>query len=322
MLVLERYQVVVYALAILIGLGAGAALPVIGAPLAAALWPLLAMLLFATFSQMAPGRLVEAFGDRRFLAAAVIGNFVLVPIVVLVLLMWVPDEPAWRLGVLLVLLVPCTDWFISFTHLGGGDSPRAVAFAPLSLLLQMLLLPFYLWLFLGGEFVVSLPVGDLLAAFGGLIVLPLLLAMGLRYRLASTSGGQRWLTRLGFAQVPLLALVVFSIAAAQVALVIESAGMLPVLGGVFVTYLVLAALFARWLAGVFRLPPRSGRVLAFSMGTRNSFVVLPLALALPDALQAAVVVIVFQSLVELFGMMFYLRWVPGRLFPDSGPTSA
>ncbi len=61
--------------------------------------------------------------------------------------------------------------------------------------------------------------------------------------------------------------------------------------------------------------PSQGRVLVFSLGTRNSFVVLPLAIALPSSFDLAVVAIVFQSLVELFGMVAYLWWVPKRLFP-------
>lgn len=58
-----------------------------------------------------------------------------------------------------------------------------------------------------------------------------------------------------------------------------------------------------------------GRVLAFSFGTRNSFVVLPLALALPPSSDLAVVTIVFQSLVELLGVGVYLWWIPQKLFP-------
>ena len=61
----------------------------------------------------------------------------------------------------------------------------------------------------------------------------------------------------------------------------------------------------------------TGRTVIFSLGTRNSFMVLPLALSIPEAWATAVVVIVVQSLVELFGMMLYLRWVPGRLLPDT-----
>jgi ACR3 family arsenite transporter len=67
------------------------------------------------------------------------------------------------------------------------------------------------------------------------------------------------------------------------------------------------------VARMFALPPASARALVFSLGTRNSFVVLPFALALPAAWDIAVVVIVFQSLVELFGMVAYL-WVVPRLF--------
>jgi ACR3 family arsenite efflux pump ArsB len=53
----------------------------------------------------------------------------------------------------------------------------------------------------------------------------------------------------------------------------------------------------------------------FSLATRNSFVVLPLALALPAPWQAAAVAIVVQSLVELIGLMILLRLV-ARLVPE------
>jgi ACR3 family arsenite efflux pump ArsB len=65
----------------------------------------------------------------------------------------------------------------------------------------------------------------------------------------------------------------------------------------------------------FRLDTAAARTVVFSAGTRNSFVVLPLALALPAGREIAVAVIVLQSVVELFGMLFYLRWVPRRLLP-------
>jgi len=92
----------------------------------------------------------DALRDHRFLLAAVVGNFLVVPLLVWALMSLLPDQPAVHLGVVLVLLVPCTDWFITFTHLGGGDTRHAIAFSPISLLLQILLLPLYLWLFLGG----------------------------------------------------------------------------------------------------------------------------------------------------------------------------
>lgn len=315
---LEKYQVLVYLAFIAMGLALGSALPQRVGVLKVLLWPLLGALLYVTFTQVPLTQLRAAWRDTRFLAAAVVGNFVLLPLIAWGLANLFITEPAVRLGLLLVLLVPCTDWFITFSHLGGGKAQYAIAFAPVSLLLQLALLPLYLWLFLDESLRLALVHRELLLAFAGLIVLPLLLAFitekwaqGHRKRAAG-------IERLGWLPVPLLALVVFSIAATQVNVV---AGSLPLLGGLlpaFIGFLLLAAGLARLMASMWKLPTAQGRVLAFSLGTRNSFVVLPLALSLPASYELAVVVIVFQSLVELIGMAFFLWWVPRRLFPAVG----
>lgn len=119
--------------------------------------------------------------------------------------------------------------------------------------------------------------------------------------------------------MPVLAVVIYLIAASQVNLVIETGRMLWSVSIVFVLYLFAAAAVGKLLSEVFHIGGAPGRTLVFSFGTRNSFVVLPLAIALPEAWAAAVVVVVFQSLIELFGMVAYLKWVP-RLIKDT-PTS-
>jgi ACR3 family arsenite efflux pump ArsB len=83
---------------------------------------------------------------------------------------------------------------------------------------------------------------------------------------------------------------------------------------VFVLFLMAAAILAKGIAIRLRLPVEQARTLAFSMGTRNSFVVLPLALSLPAGWEVAAVVIVVQSLVELFGMVVYVWVIPRHLF--------
>jgi arsenite transporter len=255
--------------------------------------------------------------DPRFVSAGVIGNFVVLPGVVWCLMALAPPDPAVRLGMVLVLLVPCTDWFITFSHLGGGDTKYAIAFSPISLLLQIILLPIYLWLFLGETFTAAVAQREMVLAFAGLILLPLVFAY-LSQKWAE-GGVERYvqINRLGWLPVPLLAIVVFSIAATQVNLVMQSIDLLGRLLVVYSIFLVVAALMARILSQAFGLPLTQGRVLAFSFGTRNSFVVLPLAIALPSTFDLAVVTIVFQSLVELLGMVVYLWLVPKRLFPSA-----
>jgi ACR3 family arsenite transporter len=60
----------------------------------------------------------------------------------------------------------------------------------------------------------------------------------------------------------------------------------------------------------YAIVPRRNAALVFSGATRNSLVVLPLALALPASLSLAPVVVVTQTLVELVGMVIYVRLVP------------
>jgi len=312
---LEKCQVLVYLVAIAVGLLVGALLPGQVGILEGLLWPVLGVLLYATFTQVPLTHLRDAFRDPRFIAAAVVGNFLVLPLVVWGLVSLAPADPAIRLGILLVLLVPCTDWFITFTHLGGGDTRRAIVFSPVSLLLQMALLPLYLWLFLDAEVAVSMVRRELLLAFSGFILLPLLAAWLTEKAVDNGRLGHSVINGLGWLPVPLLAVVVFAIAGSQVGVVMDSLDMLRGLLLIFVLFLVMALLLARGLARLFGLPAAQGRVLAFSFGSRNSFVVLPLALALPATFELAVVVIVFQSLVELAGMAIYVWCVPKKLFP-------
>ena len=69
-----------------------------------------------------------AFRDRRFIGTALAGSFLPIPLIVLGFVTLLPGHDAIRLGVALVLMVPCTDWFITFTRLGRCDAERAIAF--------------------------------------------------------------------------------------------------------------------------------------------------------------------------------------------------
>ncbi|MCX7672059.1 MAG: arsenic resistance protein [Thiobacillaceae bacterium] len=317
-LALERHQVWLYLAAIVAGLVVGGLWPGLKPAFEAALWPVLAALLYVTFVQVPLLHVRAAFADRRFVAALLLGNFVLLPLLVWALLAALPQDTALRLGVALVLLVPCTDWFITFSHLGRGDAARAIAVTPLNLLAQLVLLPVYLGLMLPlGELTAAWRRDGLLSAALALIGLPLLLAALTERWLESDRARAPWRERLAWWPVPLLAGVVFLIAAAQVGTVRSAGSELLAVLPAFLAFLLAAALIARLLTGWFGLQLAAGRTLAFSFGTRNSFLVLPLALTLPPGWETAVVVIVLQSLVELFGMVFYLWWLPARLFPAS-----
>lgn len=310
---LERHQVWIYLAAIGCGLLLGQ-LELLGpTAVESLLWPVLILLLYTTFVQIPLLDLRAAFQDRRFILAALAGQFLLLPLLVWSLIQWLPGDPVLRLGVLLVLLVPCTDWFITFTQLGKGSSAHALALAPLLLVLQLLLLPVYLWLMSDlGQSLEGLSQQLLPALL--VILLPLLLAVLSEYWLQARPKRQAWRDHLGWCPIPLLALVILLIATAQASHLGELLQLLPLLMPVFIAFLLLAALLAKVITHWLQLPIEQGRTLAFSFGTRNSFVVLPLALALPAGWELVALVVVLQSLIELLGMLVYLRWIPAGVF--------
>ena len=138
---LEHHQVPFYVAALAVGVAVGLIAPGTAGTFEALIYPVLGALLYATFLQVPFTALREAFGDRRFLLAALGLNFLLVPPIAFGLSRFAPDGVAVELGVLMVLLTPCIDYVIVFTRLAGGSDRRLLAAAPLLMLAQMALLP-------------------------------------------------------------------------------------------------------------------------------------------------------------------------------------
>lgn len=272
--------------------------------------PALALMLFVTFLQVPLADLRWAFTRARFFAALLITNFVVVPLLVAVLVQFLPPNPMVLLGVLLVLLTPCIDYVVTFSHLGRADARLLLAATPALLLVQMLLLPVYLGLFLGDDATGLVQVGPFVHAFIWLIAVPLVLAGLVQFWATRTGMGEWIFTRLGLLPVPATALVLFAVIAAVVP---QLGPATDVVLQVIPIYLAFAALapFLGWLAGrLFRLDAPAGRAIAFSASTRNSLVVLPLAFAVPGAIPVLPAIIVTQTLVELLSELIYVRLIP------------
>lgn len=339
---LEQHQVWLYLGAAVLGAALGLLVPGAGAVTGVLLWPLLAALLFATFVQTPLQRVCEAGRDRRWLGTVLLANGLVMPVFALCLVAGVEvfgrvlvgsegQVTALALGLLLVLAVPCTDWFLTFSFLSWGDRAAAVVITPVNLVLQLVSLPVWVWLFtvLWGRGEIGAGGGN--AAAGGLpgvgaallspgviagavlvVLVPLAAATLFERVLRRSPQGELRRQRLANWPIPLLTAVVFLVAVGNAPAVAEASGVLWVGVLVCVVYLggaVLAGTVAGDIAG---LPRPQRRTLVCTLGTRNSFVVLPIALALPAGWELAGAVIVAQSIVELLGMGIVSRWLAAR----------
>jgi len=313
---LEENQIWVYAVALIFGLGLGMWNPVFGASLEFLVSPVIALMLYGMFTQIPFLELREAFANRRFTAALLTINFVVVPVVVWLLSRFLPNHPPLLIGVFLVLLTPCIDYVIVFTHLGRGNARLVLSSTPLLLIVQMLLLPVYLWLFMGEQAAQVMGAGPFLEAFLVLIALPLGLALATEFWTKQHRSGGVFLEATAWLPVPLMAIILFLVVTSQIGRIEEQLTLVALAVPVYIAFMVIMPFLARLTACAFHLDTQAGRALIFSAGTRNSLVVLPLALAMPDTWILASAVIVTQTLVELVGELFYIRLVPSVVMRD------
>ncbi|PYD86462.1 arsenic resistance protein [Massilia timonae] len=305
---LENKQIGIYFATVALAALAALALPGTTA-LKPAVNPALAFMLFVTFLQVPLAELGRAFTHTRFLGALLVTNFAVIPLLVAGLLPFVPGDPLIRLGVLLVLLAPCIDYVVTFSHLGRADARLLLAATPVLLVAQMLMLPLYLRILLGDDAAGLVQPGPFIDAFVWLIAAPLLLAVALQLWAARSQAGARASTILGLLPVPATALVLFIVVASVLPQLGQALDAALRVAPVYAAFALLAPPAGWLVARLFRLATPAGRAVAFSGATRNSLVVLPLALAVPGAVPLLPAIIVTQTLVELIAELVYVRLI-------------
>lgn len=298
---IERLQSVLVALAALAGLAAGLATPA-GKYGEYVVIPALLVMLAAIFVQMEPAHLGEARGAPSVVFTSLVLNFLFTPA-----LAWalgaglLGDQPDLRIGLMLLLVTPCTDWYLVFTAIAKGHTGIAAALLPINLVLQLLLLPIYV-LLLGGE-AAMVDVGTLVQAVFLMLLVPLTVALFIR-RLTRRARGAHWqpqrLNRwAGRLVAPLLCLAVFAMFAWQAPIVAsqgaELALLLPALAGFFIILPLVATLASKFLV----LPGPQRVTLTMVVTARNSPIALGIAVAaFPDRPLIAVALVI-GPLVEL-----------------------
>ena len=308
---LETHQIPIYFAAVLAAVAFGLMASDSARHLEALVTPAIAVLMYAMFLQIPFLDLHQGLGNRRFMCALLLVNFILVPLLVWAITRGLVEHPAILVGALLVLLTPCIDYVVVFTQIGKGDSRLTLAATPVLLLVQLALLPIYLALMLGDSNNVAISITPFVEAFLLLIVVPMLLAVltsaGARHSRTVATWNDAW----AWLPVPAMALVLVVVIASQIATVLRDFDrLLPVIP-VYIGFMLLAPVLGFIAARLLRLPATAARSVTFSAATRNSLVVLPLALALPEEIRGlAAAAVITQTLVELVSELVYVRVVP------------
>ncbi|MCM3721746.1 arsenic resistance protein [Solibacillus isronensis] len=311
---LEKNQVTIYIITLLLAGFIGLNFSQFQSQLENLIPIFLGILMYSMFVLIPFAALKESLSNRRFFYALCIVNFIAVPIVVWGLTFFIPDYPPLLLGVYLVLLTPCIDYVIVFTALGKGNEKAMLSATPFLFVAQMLLLPFYLWLFIGEQAANVVEVAPFVKAFVTFIVLPL--SVALIVQLLSKEGGRVY-EMSSWLPVPFMAFTLFVIVASQIGRLAGSFEWILKVIPIYIVFMIIMPFISKMVGKWLKLDIRTGRALIFSGSTRNSLVVLPFALALPEEIRLLVVaVIVTQTIVEIIGELIYIRIIPQFVLRD------
>jgi len=201
-----------------------------------------------------------------------------------------------------------------FTSMSKGDVPLGVALLPTNLILQILLIPVYLFLFAGA--LVPIQFSALIETFGVFILFPFIVAMLTRYVLTKIKG-HNWAhgfidTVLSPFQTLTLVVILFIMFAGQTTVILNNIGPLSLVFVPIIIFFVLSFALAQFLSKTFKLPYKENALLTCTTAARNSPLSLAIAYGLfPDQplIQVAVIIGVLIELPLLILVVRLLKTV-------------
>jgi len=139
----------------------------------------LCLMLFGLFLEVPLKDIKNSFKNYKFTQTSLIINFIWTPLFGYFLgSLFLKGNLDIVIGFFMLILTPCTDWYLIFTKLAKGDLTLSLSILPLNLILQILLLPVYLIIFTSGS---MLNYTQLLYSLLIVIVIPFLLAQIIKY---------------------------------------------------------------------------------------------------------------------------------------------
>src|SRR5699024_11619120 len=145
--------------------------------------PFLMIMLFGLFIMMPFGSIVLSFKKVRFFWTSLIINFIWTPLLAYGIgAVFLSDHPTLWIGFIMLMVTPCTDWYLVFTEVAKGNTALSTSLLPINLVIQVILLPVYLYLFFGTYETVGL--GDIVQSILLVLVVPMVLASAARLTLS------------------------------------------------------------------------------------------------------------------------------------------
>ena len=251
--------------------------------------PLLVAMLYLTFLQIPISEIKKSVKNIKFTSTTVILNFIWTPIFAwLLALLFLGDHSALHIGFIMLMVTPCTDWYLIFTGIAKGNVALSTSILPLNLLVQIILLPVYLLIFAGTTGFIKL--SYLVESVLIVLLIPLILAILTRlWSKNKQKFSDNFLTKLGVFPILFLSLAIVAMFASQGQLLLENLDLMWK-----ITVPILLFYVINFIIG-----QKVGQLMKFSYADRASLSLTTLARNSPIALAIAMTAFPDQPLIAL-----------------------
>ncbi len=261
--------------------------------------PFLLCMLYGLFLTIPLQQLKKAFSNIKFLGSNTIINFIWTPVLAWGLgSIFLSDYPALWIGFIMLMVTPCTDWYLAFTRIAKGNVSLSTSVLPINLILQVILLPVYLLIFAGT--IESIPMSTLKESIVIVLVIPFILAHLTQFLLRKKSIlNNKIIPFFANAQIFFLLLAIMAMFASQGSYLLENLEVIYILIIPVLSFFVINYIVGRLVGRFLQFPYEDSVSLNMTIIARNSPVSLAIAVtAFPDQPLIALALVI-GPLIEL-----------------------
>lgn len=254
--------------------------------------PLLMVLLFLIFLDVPFRDIPASIKNYKFNFISLAINFIWIPLLSYLLgYIFLADQPVLWLGLVMLLVTPCTDWYIIFTNIAKGNTALSTTILPINFILQIILLPVYIYLFFGVFEWVSFNV-----VFQ--MMLTLMIPLGLAILVKLIFPGE-YLSRLSSLSPIILGMAVLSIFASERDTLFNNLNLLQIILIPILLFFVITFFISNFAARILEFNYRDTVSLVMTTMARNSPLALAIAVVVFDDMPIITLALIIGPLIEI-----------------------
>ena len=266
----------------------------------------LCIMLYGLFLEIPLKNLKESFKNIKFTSTSIIINFIWTPLLGYFLgNLFLNGNVDILIGFFMLILTPCTDWYLVFTKMAKGDLNLSLSILPINLILQIILLPVYLLVFFASSNTMNYM--DLGYSLFIVIIIPFTLAQ-ITKLILNDNLKQKW-EKLFSNQIIFLAFAVFAIFNSQGILLMNNLNSLLTLFIPLIIFFATNTIIDLLLSEKINFTYEEYASLTMTTLARNSPLALALAINSFPGRELIAIALVIGPLIELPVLYLVSRFI-------------